>query len=182
MTTLPKRRQSSGSQTAPTTERITVPTQVRTQAGAYQGVSAGSRWSDTGFWRRWAMRLLGLWVLLNLALVAQRVATADIRPGLLDARETHQQLVEQRDALSLEVQSLGNAGRIRQRAEEAGMLRFADSEKRSAPFAGITPPPVATASESTQPLHMSVQWGHSEDADAAPTTAPATAPAKPATP
>lgn len=103
-------------------------------AQASTALARPSRWTDAGLWRRWALRLLGVWVLLSLLMVAQRVATADIRPALLEARDTHETLVEQRDTLSLEVQTLGSASRIHQWAEETGMLRFADSLKRSAEF------------------------------------------------
>ena len=115
------------------------------------------------------MRLLGIWVLLSVALVGLRVSTAGIRPELREAVTAREELVKQRDALSLEVQTLGAASRITQWAEQAGMLRFADSVKRSAEISGVGLP---EKKPDTDPVQMRMQW------NAGPQTPPASHPEK----
>lgn len=119
--------------------------------------AAPSRWTDERFWRRWSLRLLGAWLLLSLLLVGLRVSTASIRPELRDAVTEQQELIKQRDSLSLEVQTLGSAGRIAAWAEDAGMLRFADSLKRAAEIPGVKPLAPAPVPGET-PVSVQLQW------------------------
>lgn len=105
------------------------------------------------YWRRWAIRLLSLWVLLSLLLVSLRVQTSDIRSTLLDTQEASQLLVVERDGLSMEVQTLQSASRITAWAEEQDMLRFADSLKRSAEISGVSLPQPAQ----TPPAQLEVR-------------------------
>ena len=100
----------------------------------------GVRLGDESFWRPWALRSVALWTVSMLALIGLRVATAEVRPGLREAQTEQVSLVTQRDQLALEVQGLNNVSRVRSWAEEHGMIRFADSEKRSAEVAGVAPP------------------------------------------
>lgn len=134
-------------------ERAAAPAQAAPSRGAQAQVH--SRWTDEARWRRRALRLLGVWVLLSLLLVGLRVATASIRPELRAAQIAQEELVKQRDTLSLEVQSLGSAGRITAWAEEQGMLRFADSLKRSAELSGVTAP---EPSAPPKPVQLNWQW------------------------
>lgn len=131
-------------------------TMTATQAMMAAQPAARPRWADDVLWRRRALRLLGVWALLSVVLVGLRVSTAAIRPELRDAQTTQAELVKQRDALSLEVQSLGSANRISAWAEEAGMLRFADSLKRSAELSGVEAP---TPPAPPPPLKLRWQWG-----------------------
>lgn len=153
MTALPSQNQGHPTKEA---SAAGLPVQVMSAATAPARTAAHPRWTDETLWRRWALRMLGVWVLLSLLLVGLRVATAAIRPELRDAQTAQQELVKQRDMLSLEVQSLSSASRITAWAEEAGMLRFADSLKRSAKLTSVgapqepAPPP---------PLKLNWQWG-----------------------
>ncbi|GHF98240.1 hypothetical protein GCM10017783_07820 [Deinococcus piscis] len=128
-----------------------------------QRSAARSRWTDEVLWRRWALRLLAVWALLSLALVGLRIMTASIRPELREAQIAQEALVKERDTLSLEVQSLGNASRITAWAEEQGMLRFADSLKRTAKLSGVEAPKPVTPTE--QPLKLGWQWGAARTQD-----------------
>lgn len=121
-----------------------------------QQKKSASRWTDSAFWQRWAMRLLTLWAVLSLGMVGLRVATAHIRPELRQETAAGEELVKQRDALSLEVQGLHSAGRIQEWAEAAGMVRFASAAKESAEISGIQAPPVPQ--DPAPAVKVGVQW------------------------
>ncbi|WP_261663782.1 hypothetical protein [Deinococcus sp. Marseille-Q6407] len=181
MTALPGPGQNQGLSERGSAESAAAAPQPAAPAQTAQPAAARapSRWLDETLWRRWALRLLSLWVLLALLMVGLRVNTASIRPGLRDAMTAKEDLVKQRDALSTEVQSLGSAGRIARWAEEAGMLRFADSLKRSTEIQGV-PTPKAPAAPSEAPLRLKLQWGQgggaNTDAEPVPAAAPSATP------
>lgn len=90
-------------------------------------------------WRRRAMLWMAIWVALCGCLVVFRINTARVRPELLEAQQQNSELVKQRDALSLEVQTLRSPLRVHEWAKANGMTHFADSPKRTANFEALPP-------------------------------------------
>ncbi|BDP41867.1 hypothetical protein DAETH_18360 [Deinococcus aetherius] len=91
-------------------------------------------------WRARAIRYVGIYLLLALALVAARYLTQDVRPDLRAAQEREAALTTQRDELELRVQALGNPQRVRDWAFANGMRRFAEASKTTAELTGVPAP------------------------------------------
>lgn len=106
-------------------------------------------------WRARAMRYVGIYLLLALALVAARFVTQDVRPTLRAAQEREAALTTQRDELELRVQALGNPQRIRDWAFQNGMRRFAEAPKTTQDLTAVPPPPPAPTHT---PLEVTTQW------------------------
>lgn len=110
---------------------------------------------STATWRARAIRYVGLYLLLALALVMARYLTQDVRPTLRAAQEREATLTTQRDELELRVQALGNPQRISDWALQNGMRRFAEVPKTTETIKGI-PAPAPLHRHTT--LEVTTEW------------------------
>lgn len=110
---------------------------------------------SAGTWRARAIRYVGLYLLLALALVGARFLTQDVRPTLRAAQVREAALTAQRDDLELRVQALGNPQRVRDWAFAHGMRRFAEAPKTTAELTGVPAPAPLSAQT---PLEVRTAW------------------------
>lgn len=106
-------------------------------------------------WQARAMRYMGIYLLLSVAVLGLRYATRDTYPQLRELRREVSELQTQRDTLELEVQQLTTGPRILNWAKQSGMIPYAQARKQSQGFQPLPAPP--TPMPSTQ-MDMSTRW------------------------
>ena len=106
-------------------------------------------------WRARALRYTLLYLLLACVLVGLRYQTRDVYPDLKELRTERNLLMQQKQALDLEVQKQTSTARVREWALGNGMIPFSNARKESAEFQPLpSPDPLLP----NQPLEVHTRW------------------------
>lgn len=107
-------------------------------------------------WQRRTLRYLAIYLALALLLVGARYLSQDVRPDLRAAQLREEDLIRQRDDLTVRVQAATTPQKVQTWALENGMQRFAESRKAvhdlGTPAAALPPADLAPI------LEVKTQW------------------------
>jgi len=109
-------------------------------------------------WRARALRYVLIYLLLACALVALRYQTRDIYPRLRELRAEREGLQRERDALSVEVQTLSSEQRVRAWALANGLRTYAQSPKQTLAFPPPLPAPQLPPAPPPTFLEVKTAW------------------------
>jgi hypothetical protein len=107
-------------------------------------------------WQRRTLRYLAIYLALALLLVGARYLSQDVRPDLRAAQLREEELIKERDDLTVRVQAATTPQKVQSWALDNGMQRFAESRKAVRDLgAAAAVPPLA---DSTPVLEVKTQW------------------------